>query len=89
MVVSASRDSHKVSGVIVACYGGRFELLNQDPDYVDEDDDVDLEEKYAHVCTITHIIECRHVHTEGKNKLIHQFRNGLLKFMAAISAINS
>lgn len=47
MVIISPRDSHKVSSVIVPCHGRRFKLFNQNPDDVDEDDYVDLEEKHA------------------------------------------
>lgn len=31
-----------MSSVVVPGYGGRFELLDEDADHIDEDDDVDL-----------------------------------------------
>lgn len=37
-----SVDSHEMSGVIVSSHGWRFQLLNQNPDHIDEDDYVDL-----------------------------------------------
>lgn len=38
-----------MSSVIVSSHGRRFKLLNQNPDHIDEDDDVDLVEIYAHM----------------------------------------
>lgn len=55
-------------GVIVPTHGGRLELLNQNPDHIDEDDDVDLggadahtnnKSTQAHASTHTHIENAR------------------------------
>lgn len=40
--------SHKMSSVTVSSHGWRFELLNQNPDYIDKDDNVDLRYTCAH-----------------------------------------
>lgn len=40
--------SHKMSSVTVSSHGWRFELLNQNPNYIDEDDNVDLQYIGAH-----------------------------------------
>lgn len=42
--------SHEMSGVVVSCHGWRFQLLDQNPDHVDEDDYVDLAKKQTHAC---------------------------------------
>lgn len=41
-VVLKTVDSHEMSSVIVSSHGWRFQLLNQNPDHIDEDDYVDL-----------------------------------------------
>lgn len=34
-----------MSGVVVSCHGWRFQLLDQNPDHIDEDDYVNLAKK--------------------------------------------
>lgn len=53
--------SHKMSGVTVSSHCWRFELLNQNPDYIDEDDNVDLQYTCTHKHTQIHTWEIRTV----------------------------